>query len=413
MYSFVRSYAISRSIGSQWSEIDLSKSLLSSIYSVFSKAYVIIYDSLIEQEVIVDIEFFKNRYSGMNLNLEEVLDRHTGLPLVTTDELPNMNIKHAIYSIRNKAGYRYSFAKIGFQYPDEFNSKFLPDVKITRPGYDTDMKLLNSHCLITVNGYVHDTDANSSECYVLGASKTIEISKDDRIGILSFLDVGELVKYKLSRDNIHPFRIDGDLKDKIIFKVDEDIEDDSFMLVLGGYLIFPQEGIFYRQGSDSFVLDINKIPYLERILECREFIDISSLNLDMNINEDGNIEISNLYSNDVIKNYLCMDKSFLVRIKTDNLNIRKFAVKRVNTPGHFVLLEAPKYPMFVGYGRMVEYWYQKQGERYLVSVADSYFRNYSIRYRKKEKEQVIGDGLMAQNPIYHQGAVMLEISSYV
>ena len=68
--------------------------------------------------------------------------------------------------------------------------------------------------------------------------------------------------------------------------------------------------------------------------------------------------------------------------------------------------------MFVNHGRMVEYWSQKQGDKYLVTVPDSYFRNYALRYRYKKSPQNVDDSLMVENPIYHYGGLMLELSSY-
>lgn len=412
MYTFVTAHCLARTVGSQWVELDISKSLVSAVFGTFRQTYIIVHDSYTDSNLIVNMDFFKAVYSGMNINVEEMLQRHNGLPIDTVPSLPNTDIKYARYSIGTMAGYKYDFAKAGYMYDPNVYSDILTDIRIDRPGYDTDIRLLHSHCLVSVNGFIHNTDTDGRYCYVIDGGKTMRIAQDNRFGILSFLDIGELTKIRINPEDIFPAEEGGVLKDKIVFKISEDIEESCFMLVLGGYLIVPEPDIFYRQGSNSYILDINKIPYLERIMESREFIDISSLGLNTTIINDKIIESSNAYSDEVIRNYLCMSQSFFVKVDTPNLTTRKFSIQRSNTPGQFICYQKPTVPMFVKYGRMVEYWSQKQGERYSVAVPDSYFRNYALRYRKKEDVQNIDDTFMAENPIYHYGGVFLEISSY-
>ena len=411
MYTFITSHCLSRTVGSQWVELDISNSLLSAVYGTFRQAFIIIHDSYTDSNIIANFDVFKAAYSGMNITVKEMLVMHEGLPIQTVDVLPSTSVKYARYSIGNKAGYRFEFCKAGYMYDPNENSEFLPDLRITRPDYTTDISLLHKYCLITVNGYIHNTDTDANHTYVYDGAKTMKISEDNRFGILSFIDVGELEKIKIKKEDILPARIDGLLKEKIIFKIDEDIGDDSFMLSLGGYLIVPQEDIFWKQGNNTYMLDIKRLPYIERIMESKEFIDISSLNIRTSTIGDDTVEVENLYSDEVIRNYFTLSQSFFIRIKTNNISTVKYAMNRINTPGAFIMDQKPSMPMFVNHGRMVEYWSQKQGDRYFVTVPDSYFRNYALRYRHKASPQNIDNSLMAENPIYHYGGLMLEISS--
>ena len=412
MYTFVTSHCLSRTVGSQWTELNISNSLLAAVYGTFRQAFIVIHDSYTNTDVIANMEVFKAGYSGMNITVNEMLTMHEGLPIETVESLPSTNVKYARYSIGNKVGYKFEFCKAGYMYDPDENSDFLTDIRINRPGYDTDIGLLHKHCLVTVNGYIHNTDTDGVYAYAYEAGKTMKIAKDNRFGILSFLDVGELDKIVIKQEDILPARVDGVLREKIIFKIDDDIEDNAFMLSLGGYLVLPQEDVFWKQGTNTYMLDINRLPYIERILESKEFIDISGLGIRTSTIGDDTVEVDNLYSDEVIRNYMTMSQSFFIRIKTDNISTVKYAMQRINTPGSFIMMHKPSTPMFVNHGRMVEYWSQKQGDKYLVTVPDSYFRNYALRYRYKKSPQNVDDSLMVENPIYHYGGLMLELSSY-
>lgn len=413
MYTLVTAHCLSRTVGSQWTELNIGNSLMAAVYGVFRQAYIVIHDSYTDSNIIANMDVFKAAYSGMNITVSEMLTMHDGLPIQTVESLPNVNVKYARYSIGNKAGYRFEFCKAGYMYDPNENSEFLTDIRINRPEYNTDISLLHKYCLITVNGYIHNTDTDGTYTYAYDGGKTVKITKDNRFGILSFLDIGEVQKILIKKEEILPARIDGVLKEKIIFKIDEDIGDDVFMLSLGGYLILPQEDIFWKQGVDTYMLDINRLPYIERLMESKEFLDISGLGINTSTIGDETVEVDNMYSDEVIRNYFTMSQSFFIRIKTNNLSTVKYAMQRINTPGSFIMMHKPSMPMFVSHGRMVEYWSQKQGEKYLVTVPDSYFRNYALRYRHKSSPQNVDDTLMAENPIYHNGGLMLEVSSYI
>lgn len=411
MYTFVTSHCLSRSVASSWKQIDISKSLLSTVFTTFRRVYLIVHNAVENIDVIVDLDSFRNKYAGLNITIENMLNMHAGLPLETMPELPNMEVSYARYMIGHKAGYKFQIVKAGYNYTTPQTSEYLPDLKITRPDYNTDMAELQDYCLTTVNGIIHSTETDGQALYVYDGAKSMRIANDNRFGFLSFLDIGKLTKTHIARDHIHPENPELSLKDKLVFSVSEEVGDRAYFLVLGGYIVFPENGIFWRTGANSFTLDINRIPYAERIMETREFTDISDMGLtSFNVSEDA-VDMQELFSDEIIRNYLSLKNTFLVSIDTKVLNIEKFALRANNIPGQFLISQDPYVPLFVRNGRMVEYWSHKQDDTYVVSVPDAYYRNYALTYRDKTGNRIVDDSLMAQNPIYHSGALFLELSS--
>ncbi len=133
MYTFVTSHCLSRTVGSQWTELNISNSLLAAVYGTFRQAFIVIHDSYTNTDVIANMEVFKAGYSGMNITVNEMLTMHEGLPIETVESLPSTNVKYARYSIGNKVGYKFEFCKAGYMYDPDENSDFLTDIRINRP----------------------------------------------------------------------------------------------------------------------------------------------------------------------------------------------------------------------------------------------------------------------------------------
>lgn len=411
MYTFITAHCLARTITSTWKETNISKSLLNTVLTTYRKVYLIVKSAPINSNVIVDLDTLRSKYAGMNITISEMLAFHAGLPLVTTKELPNMKMKYVRYMTGYKAGYKFNIVKAGYKYSIPQESEYLPDLRITRPTYNTDLRELHTHCLTTVNGFVHATDTDGEAHYVLDGAKTMRISNDNRYGFLSFAEIGKLTKTSINIDHIQPAVEGMSLHDKIVFTVDEALVNKPFFLVLGGYLVFPENGVFWRVGENSFYLDLKRLPYLERLMESKEFIDIAHLGI-TNLSMSGEaMDLREAFSDKVIKNYLTMSQSFFVSVDSDTFIANKYALRTTNIPGQFHSNVEPFVPMFVRNGRMVEYWTTKLDNTYVVSVPDAYYRNYALSYRDKTSERVTNDALLSQNPIYHTGALFLEITS--
>lgn len=413
MYTFTNAVCLSRSIGSQWKEEDLSQILVFDIYQNYTKVFLVLYNDVLLQDVFVDFDTLKIEYSSFNDTLTELLVQLGSRSLTTVDRLPSSNVKFVKYADAFRSKYKAEIGKAGLELPDNYPDIEKPDVKLTRPDFNTNMRLVDDNCLISVNGYYHWTDYHNGILNVYDAAKTLRKSNNNNIGILSFLDIGGLSKTKILEDNIFKMDNDTTLKTKLMFSVPNvSLENKSYILVLGGYMIFPQEDVFWRSGLNEFILELDKLPYIERILESSDYLDLSHLGLTPETINPRAYNVTELTSDDTIKKYLTMSNSFLVVVNTANLMTNKIHLRSSNSPGMFTAYQDPSYPLVVNYGKVAEYWKTYEDTHWSVTVTDSYLRNYVASQQPVRQGQTITNNLTGSEAFYHSRGYLLEISGY-
>lgn len=413
MYQFRKAIVLPRTIGSQWQEVDIQNNLVFQVFTDYSKIYLVLYHPILDQEVFVDMDTLKSEYSSFNDTINVMLLDIGNRTLDTVSELPNTKVKYAKYSDAIYAEYKIEPVIAGVVVPTAtYPSVEYTDLKVTRPKYNTDMSLLHNNCLLSVNGYFHMTDTDGEAAYVYDGAVTMRKSKLAHMGIWSFLDIGNLKKVRIDRESIVPLNEDSTLRDKITFTTDEDLENKSYFLILGGYIVLPDEGIFWRNGDTSFTLDLNRLPYIERLYESGLSIDLSSLNLTDSTLAENLINTDEVWSDEVIKSYLTLSQTFLVIVDIPYIVSKKVHIRNSNLPGMFTCYQNPTYPLIVGHGRTAEYWKTEEDGHWSVTVQDAYYRDYVLRTKPIKQFVNVNDHLI-NNRIYEHGrGFLLEIAGY-
>lgn len=408
MYSFVNAICLARSIGSQWHDVDLSNILVFDIFSTYTKVYLVLSNPNLPDDVFVDFDVLRQEFSSYNGTLNQLLVVLDNRTLPTVPELPSTEVKVAKYSDAIRSHYKIDITKIGVVTPDNYPALELDDIEITRPKYPTDLSLLHTHCLISVNGYYHLTDTDGTKAFVYNANKSLRKSKVNHVGILSFLDIGTLQKVPLDPLLIYPQTPTSPLSERIYFDVEQELTNKSYILVLGGYLVFPSENVFWQSGEHTFALDINQLYYPERIQESNLYLDLSSLGL-TSLDPIDSVE---LYSDDILKKYLTLKESYLVIIDKPNLVTNKIFLRHSHLPGMFTAYQDPVLPLIVNYGKVAEYWKTLEDGQWSVTVEDSFMRNYVLSQQPIYQQPILNDHLLPHVPYQHSHGYLLEILGY-
>jgi hypothetical protein len=413
MYTFTNAVCLSRSIGSQWTEVDLSQILVFDIYQNYTKVFLVLYNDVLMQDVFVDFDTLRTEYSSFNDTLEELLIELGSRALTTVDRLPSSNIKFAKYADAFRSRYKAEIGKAGLELPASYPDVEKPDVKLTRPNFNTNMQMVDDNCIVSVNGYYHWTDCHNNILNIYDGAKSLRKSNNNNIGILSFLDIGGLTKSKILESNIFKMDDDTSLKTKLMFSVPAaNLENKSYFLVLGGYIVFPQDNVFWQSGLNEFIIELDKLPYVERILESSDYLDLSHLGLTPETINPRAYNVTELTSDTVIKKYFTMSNSFLVVVNCENLVTNKIHLRSSNSPGMFTAYQDPSYPLVVNYGKVAEYWKTYEDGHWSVTVTDSYLRNYVASQQPVREGQTITNNLTGSEAFYHSRGYLLEIAGY-
>jgi hypothetical protein len=414
MYSYIKSVCLARTAGSQWIEQNIANHVVFSIYDTFSKVYVELSLPALPQNIYIDLDSLRAEFSSYAGTLNDLLVTLGSRTLETVPQLPNTEIKFVKYSDAIRARYKVDICKIGLNLPDNYPVDGKPDLVLTRPAYETDLTLIHSHCLVTVNGYVHMTDTDGTKAYVVDGGKTLQRSRMNKLGIMSFLDVGRLTKVKILPADISGQTPAGDLYNRTFFTVNRDLTRKSCILVLGGYIVMPEAGVFWQTGTSTFAIDWTKIPHVERIYESEKTLDLSALGLNVDPANPNLFSLPEMTSDATLIKYLTMSQSFLVIVDKEYLLTKKVAIKHSNMPGMFTAYQDPTYPLFVGHGKLAEYWktYEGESQRWSVTVADSYYQNFIISQQNTNNLNLVNNNQVPERSFYNSRGLMLEISGY-
>ena len=407
MYVYVNSSCLPAGELQDWVNEDITALTLSAIFQNYVKAYVELSATTLPANIYIDLDIFRAQYYAFSGTLNDVLTAIGNRTLVTVPGFPGSNITVAKYEDAVRVGYKVGVVKAGVNTPNRYPVADKHDLSITRPGYTTDLSLLHKYCLVSVNGYYHATDTDGHNAIVYLGADTMRKSNSNQMGLLSFIDVGELQKLPIT-----PVMIANTAPLSTIINITTTAVLDglSYILVLGGYLVFPEAGVFWRSSEHGFSLDITKIPYLERLLESNLFMDLSSLGLAMDP-----LDAGLAYSDVILTKYLTLSQSFLVLVNSPGMAVERTGIKNCKSPGKFITYNDPKTILVVGHGKVAEYWKVQEDRQWSMTVVDSYYRNFILSeqpVRYNEPGVSVSNGLNPENLFFNNTGFLLKISGY-
>lgn len=414
MYQVQQVLGLPVATGSKWVSVDVSSILVSVLFRQYKKLVVVLQDNVVTENVInVNLDALRATYSQYANTLAVLIQSlGDGFAYQTLDALPNSQVGYVTYNHAYLAGYKSNLAKAGINYEPGNDPELLTDVILTRPDIEMDAQGLFDYCLPSVNGFFHQFDFDGNNIFVKDGGVTVKKTNNNQVGLYNFkalskLDVVPITDEKLSIPE--GFSL---IKDRVRITLPDTYNVKSFFLVVGGYAIWPQTDVLWQDTSRSFILNLSRLPILERILESREYIDISPLELPVTDTAPNAIFLEALYSDEVLRKYLCLSQSFIVLIDSPNLFVNRIKVRAFREPGLFSSLTEPKYPLFLGTGRVAEYWKERDGERWALTFTDNFRRMYQHYYEKLINLNLVQGQLRFDSPYYFSEGYLFEIGSY-
>lgn len=413
MYQYNTSLVLSRTTGAQWETKDLANINVNSIFLIYREVYLTL--TVVETGETICADFMSEQadFFAFQGNLSQWLIHIGNKTLTTVSVLPNSSIKYAKYADVYQQNYKVSIGKMGMNYPVGYPVSELPDLRLQHRDLSVSAQVLYDYCLPSVNGIIHNSAKqinDDNNLWITDGANSLLKNSVAQVGLLSFLDIGKVKRFKINKLNIQPSEPNTSLSNGVYFTIPEDIGDKAFFLVLGGYLVFPQSQVFWRLNHNLFALKLQRLPYIDRIYELARLSDIKSLEAG-STDTNGNLNNILLWSDNVIKNYMTMSQSFLVTIETQSLKTEKINLRHTTVPGRFSVQNWPVDPLIVGHGRLAEYWIERKDREYQLSVKDPFAGQYILRENPDSVNISVNPNPNFQKPYQHMSGFFLQISS--
>lgn len=413
MYAIQKTIGLPVEISAQWEEIDASSKPLAYLFQTLRRFIVVLSDTRRPDPIYVDFEQFRSEFAHYENTLEVFIQaRGEDYNFQTIEKLPNANVGYVKYNHAIAAGYHIELGKAGYVLPDGATNDMKTDLKLSRPEAETDFQMLVDYCLFSVNGLLHRPDFDGVNAFVKGGGTSVQVAKNNQLGIYSFRDVGKITVMKITEDMIVTPQGFNSLSERIAIKIPTQWKLGAFVMSLGGYLTTPHQSSCWAGGDNTIYLDIKQLSMLDRVLESRDLIDLEPLGLTKSTVNPRSINAEELYSDAVIKRWLTLVQSFIVLIDTDNLFFDRRYLRQMRCPGIFTAYQKPEYPLILDQGRLGEYWRIKEDRYWAVTLTDSFRRNYQHRNEVRSSLRDVDGALAFNMPFIFSQAYLLEMGAY-
>ena len=409
MYIYNSAIARLKGISDRWLDVDLQNVALNEIYETYRSVWLILGNtSFADPEVLVSLDLNKIRLENI-FNIQTVEEFLQGLgnqSLPTQPGVIEINTRTIGYSSAWKANYDCIPTKMGAHPDADFPESEKEDLLIKRD--DIDYQFMYDHSLVSINGMIHQTSFSEHGLYVVDGAKSWRIANDNHVGIISFEKISPLTFIQLTPDMVYNSHEGKLLKNGIYVKLNHDITNKTVIMVLGGYL-HVLDNAYKQVGDDIFKIDILNFPLPKRIFESSKLIDMSSLDLESTDRNETQVSVENLFSNEVLTNYMLLSQTFFVVVDTDNLYVVKHRLENSLLGSKYYSNVEPKFPLRRKDGNWLDYHSNYDQYKWVVSVDNSRANNYNYKTTNWRNENSIDATRYSYRPYSEVGAELVEI----
>lgn len=370
-------YALNAAIGvlaqpnQRWASLNLSTLTVAQALGLYRRVILHVYDGTATQAA--DVSQWALTEAANTTLLSAFIAAQTQIAFMPT--VPVINIQSAKWVNGHRANYHIQ--PWDALYQDSRPTADRVDALISRTDPETVPADLYKNCLVTVNGFYHLTDLVPNVGFLAyGASETLRKTKSFTFGLHSFQALGGFtlqpiriadVFKRLSAEMIAGTVPTPGLKDVGAIHINTPLNGRQVLLVLGGYLYTPDQGVYRLVSDNTLEIDFTKLNLIDRFFESRSYINLSSLGVDTS-SEYGAIPLNTLLSDAVLTKYLTLTQSFIVILNQTELYTNRHHVQKTSILGEYMSQSKPVYPLQTGLGRCPEYNVAQDGKRWSMQT---------------------------------------------
>ena len=409
MFTVQSAYRIGRATHSMWSnQPSVSSMTVANALRLYRELYLTLESPVLDDHVFVNLNSWRTTHQAEEDTIEDFFAGLSDLNGFTVDAIPSFRKRSAQFSDLFLAGYSVELNVPGSAPNSSQVRSAKSEVSITRA--DTNIQMLFENSMFTVNGFFFRPDTDGRYVYLPDAGLSIFKRSLNNMGIITFEGMGGLEYHEITDASIFKDHPDVLLSERTVLRAPEEAAGKTLILVLGGYLIYPQAGVFYESGDGDWTVDMAALKLPDRYFESNATLDFSSLELSQHPNSKDIIDLEEFNSDDVTRRLLRHKNSFFVTIDNPRVNFERNTLVHQFIPGCYATYAQPNSPLFVGAGRLAEYHpTYEEGQWGLAINAEI---QQASMFHKKPVDQVV---ILNQNKVtYKRGrdsnACFLDIS---
>lgn len=371
MYTADSAIGVRFGTGKRWEQINLATVTVQALVTTYRRWQLTLHvPSAPTVPLYLDGDVIRLNWPNFVGTIADLLTSLGDASLPTTPTGIVLNMRTAQYKDAFKAGYAVTPVTHANSDSSSIAAEDKHDIRLTRTNPATDYTEFYRTCLVSINGFYHQTDTDGANGVVVtDAMKSLRHADANQIGLYNFKNVGKFEFVPITDAMINVPDIG-----KARVALGKDLTDKTVFLVLGGYFMVVDPTLFYRVGDSTYVIDFNKLPMKDRWFESGIYIDLSAMPVESTPNNEFEIDEADLTSEDFIRAYLQMSQSFFCILDTPEVFVNRQFIKRTRLPDMYTAYKLPVYPMVTALGRHPEYWATAEDKKFTqwsLTIKDS------------------------------------------
>lgn len=256
-------------------------------------------------------------------------------------------------------------------------------------------EILRKQCLVTVNGFLHRSSAFDTGIQVHGGGWSMLHAGNNNVGVISFEEIGDIIQVPLVSTMLHKPSPGIPYYKQVVVDLDVSLSNKSIILSLGGYVFVAPPFVQVISPENGLIeIDMSVLDIPLKVAASRKHIDLSALGLGGEMRDErtfGKMRPSEINSDPVVHQWLTLPQSFIVVVDTPMLTVEYESLQRTGVYGVFEYHKNPFLPLVDIYGRMQEYWVNRQNDAWVVKIKDPLYYPRLYETSDNNKDNYVND----------------------
>lgn len=357
MYTADSAIGVRFGTGKRWEQISLATVTVQQLLTTYRRWQLTLHiPSAPTVPLYLDGDIVRANWPNYAGTIAALLTSLGDASLPTTPTGIVLQLRNAQYKDAFKAGYAVTPVTHANSDSASIAIEDKHDIRLTRTNPATDYTEFYKTCLVSINGFYHQTDTDGVKGIVVtDAMKSLRHADANQIGLYNFKNVGNFEYLPITNDMINV-----PTPGKARVTLGKDLSAKTVFLVLGGYFMVVDPTLFYRVGDSTYLIDFNKLPMKDRWFESSIYMDLSALPVESTPNNEFEIDEGDLTSEAFIRAYLQLSQSFFCILDKTEIFVQRQFIKRTRLPDMYTAYKLPIFPLVTALGRHPEYWSTKE-----------------------------------------------------
>lgn len=412
MYTLSRAIAVEQGANKRWKAVDIRAIPIPQLLSTYRHIYTVLTHPSIIGELTLNVDDIVTDLQGHAGTFSNYLSSIGAATLPTTQGSPVIMTNQAIFSDAFAAGFHVDSIDHDVGEGVIVEDERRPDLIVTpvkEPiGYD--YLGLRKRVLANVNGFYHNTAANSKGYYVINGNKTRIKSNKNYLGLLSFGTLGDLDILNITEDMLS-YDVDAitGTVERVHIRFDYDLSSKVPMLILGGYMLLLDDEQLLLTSGTTLTFKTHRYAFAERYYESSPYLDFDGFDIPHSNDNPQVVSFNGFRKKPYLSKLFTMSQSFLVMVPAKNVITERKYPDVETVPHTYLSYERPKWPLVVCEGKHEVYWAQEEAGYWMIRCHDSYRYNYMFQTRSVKNILKIDDSIFPGDAGLYSPAYFLKL----